>query len=676
MLCEQGGGQWVAALELPGVSWALRLMAALTQGHQDTACALACVPSLLPLLHALEGVSVGGRCGPLAEALMEEIASAGGAQVTAQVAALRNATRIRLQELSERRRAAALAALGIGPSPLRPPAASTPLNISSAGTAARSNAQDPALALASDAVQASSEGVATTPVPIQRPHVGVEAGSVGDTPAAAGGSGAGDGGGVGTAAAAAAASGHAGGGGLQGGGVLTMSPPPPGSELARMLAQFEEEQEEELACLVCKEGYRNNPDWLLALYSLVKLHPVSEAPGFTPPLHPPQLPALTHVVCTTTHSNAVHCSCHRAARRADANMRQPKTEWEGAALRNGNAPANNLLPLLPLAGPAAGPAASAYPAAVATYFDNVYMHAQPSWANGSSGRRERSALASVDSGLMRVALASADLAMLLRRLAYQLPMPARDANVGLAPALLQVARSAASKVREEDRKVLEDLVRQALQADAQEDAVPFCLALALALLPPGDWQGARISSLRAAAAFATRHSPAAGAAAPSAAAPSHAGMGAGPAPAPTVGAPGTGAAEGRPQDTPENSPGRPGMGGAAGQAGASPNAGAAGSRNAGSDSGGARDAAQQEAQELASVLPMLVYFGMLDRLGSALQQAQEEGQDAEDMLGHCKAAIVGVEVQLRRAGSLLEALAALGVALGEGGSWRQLLQLP
>ena len=38
---------------------------------------------------------------------------------------------------------------------------------------------------------------------------------------------------------------------------------------------------------------------------------------------------------SVSHFNLIHISCHLAAKSADAALRQPKREWEGATLRNG-----------------------------------------------------------------------------------------------------------------------------------------------------------------------------------------------------------------------------------------------------------------------------------------------------------------------------------------------------
>ena len=55
----------------------------------------------------------------------------------------------------------------------------------------------------------------------------------------------------------------------------------------------------------------------------------------------------THVTTTVSAGNAIHCSCHAKARSADRNHpKAPKSEWEGASLRNSRVNCNVILPLV------------------------------------------------------------------------------------------------------------------------------------------------------------------------------------------------------------------------------------------------------------------------------------------------------------------------------------------
>jgi E3 ubiquitin-protein ligase UBR4 len=51
------------------------------------------------------------------------------------------------------------------------------------------------------------------------------------------------------------------------------------------------------------------------------------------------------VYTTVSHFNVIHFQCHQEAKRADASLKNPKKEWEGATLRNSETLCNNLFPL-------------------------------------------------------------------------------------------------------------------------------------------------------------------------------------------------------------------------------------------------------------------------------------------------------------------------------------------
>jgi E3 ubiquitin-protein ligase UBR4 len=48
-----------------------------------------------------------------------------------------------------------------------------------------------------------------------------------------------------------------------------------------------------------------------------------------------------------SHFNAIHLGCHREAARTDRSTRQPRDEWDGAALRNSQTKCNNVYPIMP-----------------------------------------------------------------------------------------------------------------------------------------------------------------------------------------------------------------------------------------------------------------------------------------------------------------------------------------
>ena len=48
---------------------------------------------------------------------------------------------------------------------------------------------------------------------------------------------------------------------------------------------------------------------------------------------------------TVTHFNVIHFTCHNDAVKADKKLKPPKTEWEGATIRNSHTLCNNLFPI-------------------------------------------------------------------------------------------------------------------------------------------------------------------------------------------------------------------------------------------------------------------------------------------------------------------------------------------
>jgi hypothetical protein len=152
------------------------------------------------------------------------------------------------------------------------------------------------------------------------------------------------------------------------------------------------EDESGLTCVVCQEGRKIVPKELLGLYCFTKkvtlpskltvtsidgsgllrcfpldFHPVAwNAPEYTvmvdsirsaveriQSLHSDKSNKAigdlsnSFFVTTVSAGNAIHCSCHVKARVADKNhTKAPKTEWEGATLRNSRVMCNVILPLM------------------------------------------------------------------------------------------------------------------------------------------------------------------------------------------------------------------------------------------------------------------------------------------------------------------------------------------
>jgi hypothetical protein len=161
------------------------------------------------------------------------------------------------------------------------------------------------------------------------------------------------------------------------------------------MAEMEEmEDETGLTCAVCQEGRTLQPSELLGLYAYVKKVsvPLSQCGGRSsidgtsllialPPTIPDSLAGshaalewypvgkaageemrdssrtslssvassrrATYFTTTVSAGNAIHFGCHTKARQADRNHpKAPKSEWEGASLRNSRVNCNVIMPLV------------------------------------------------------------------------------------------------------------------------------------------------------------------------------------------------------------------------------------------------------------------------------------------------------------------------------------------
>lgn len=163
-----------------------------------------------------------------------------------------------------------------------------------------------------------------------------------------------------------------------------------GGSVPAWMAEMEAlEDETGLTCAVCQEGRTLQPSELLGLYCYVKKVSIPQnkcggkssidgsmllislpeslptslvgtpmenqwydiAKSSGDELRSSNSPASnrkTYQVTTTVSAgNAIHCSCHSKARSADRNHpKAPKSEWEGAKLRNGRVSCNVILPLV------------------------------------------------------------------------------------------------------------------------------------------------------------------------------------------------------------------------------------------------------------------------------------------------------------------------------------------
>ncbi|XP_039029125.1 auxin transport protein BIG-like [Hibiscus syriacus] len=99
----------------------------------------------------------------------------------------------------------------------------------------------------------------------------------------------------------------------------------------------DEEEEDGLTCMVCREGYSLRPTDLLGVYSYSKRVNLGVGTSGS---------ARGECVYTTlSYFNIIHFQCHQEAKRADAALRNPKKEWEGATLRNNESLCSSLFPV-------------------------------------------------------------------------------------------------------------------------------------------------------------------------------------------------------------------------------------------------------------------------------------------------------------------------------------------
>jgi len=104
-----------------------------------------------------------------------------------------------------------------------------------------------------------------------------------------------------------------------------------------------------IKCLVCMEGYEFQPSHTMGVYVYQHQAVLS---------HPPvgdddssggggEEDDGSAGVTTVTHFNLIHHRCHSEACKADRRLKPPKSEWEGATIRNQHTLCNNLFPLFP-----------------------------------------------------------------------------------------------------------------------------------------------------------------------------------------------------------------------------------------------------------------------------------------------------------------------------------------
>ncbi|XP_067929550.1 E3 ubiquitin-protein ligase UBR4-like [Watersipora subatra] len=112
-------------------------------------------------------------------------------------------------------------------------------------------------------------------------------------------------------------------------------------------------EESGVICSICREGYHNQPNKVLAVYTFTKKVTLEEAETRS---------RKSQGILTVSHMNLVHVDCHSSA----VKLASSRDEWESAALHNSNTKCNGLLPLW-------GPQVSEHNFATALAKHNLYL---------------------------------------------------------------------------------------------------------------------------------------------------------------------------------------------------------------------------------------------------------------------------------------------------------------
>jgi E3 ubiquitin-protein ligase UBR4 len=347
-----------------GIQTAFRILTGLCKSHKATQARVAMFAGFLQSCHWIEatsdssslGVNTNGL-GLLAETLLDEMME-GNRDVNKLVEDVRKKTRLRKKELAQERRNKALGKMSAF-GPLAGSAAAVASNESESATTASASA--------SSSVRGAAASILARSV----------LGFFGGTNAAAANSA--------SAPAAALPSSSSRGARISGAKNSAEKP--------SWMTEMESMQDETgLTCAICQEGRTLLPEELLGLYAFVKKvsipldhcgarssidgsvllkalpstlpgslqgtriantwFPIGKAAGeeLTPSSSMCTSSGgrrMSLFTTTVSAGNGIHLSCHRRARNVDrTHPKAPKSEWEGAKLRNGRVDCNIILPLV------------------------------------------------------------------------------------------------------------------------------------------------------------------------------------------------------------------------------------------------------------------------------------------------------------------------------------------
>ncbi|XP_041369615.1 E3 ubiquitin-protein ligase UBR4-like [Gigantopelta aegis] len=238
-----------------------------------------------------------------------------------------------------------------------------------------------------------------------------------------------------------------------------------------VLKQMEELKEETgLTCCICREGYRYQPQKVLAVYTFTRRTNLDDFENKS---------RKTVGYTTVSHFNVIHVDCHAAAVR----HARGREEWESAALQNANTKCNGLLPLW-------GPQVQESVFATCLARHNNYLQE-------CTGVRDPSHLYTVH-----------DIKMLLMRFANEKSFSdesgggGRQSNMYVLPYMIHMALYVINTTRSatRDEKSVKNFLDMAkekwVENCFESDGPLYFTVLSMLVHPPDKWQEHRITFLR------------------------------------------------------------------------------------------------------------------------------------------------------------------------------------
>ncbi|XP_065191781.1 E3 ubiquitin-protein ligase UBR4-like isoform X2 [Sycon ciliatum] len=229
-------------------------------------------------------------------------------------------------------------------------------------------------------------------------------------------------------------------------------------------------EESGLKCVICHEGYKNQPKKILGIYTFSKRCQLDDSEGRS---------RKNMGYYTVSHFNVVHYECHMSAVR----LARIRDEWESAALQNSNTKCNGLMPIW---GPSVSEAS--FGNCLARHNNNIQEF---------TGVREPS-----------FSFVVHDIRMLLLRFVTERSFSdesgggGRQSNIQFMPYIIQIALYIITTTRRQAHEVSQ--LASFLTADKSKwvslchsvESPAYYLVLALVLQTPKAWKACRLDILR------------------------------------------------------------------------------------------------------------------------------------------------------------------------------------